>query len=60
MVSVDLMDNNCDKDYSAWPERFYIIQSGKIVFKGGKGPDGYHPEEIEEWLTQYSNTKSTH
>jgi len=58
MVAVDLMDNNCDTSYSAWPERLYVIQSGKIVYKGRTGPDGYHPEEIEEWLTQYMNTKS--
>jgi len=50
----DLMDNNTNSSYSAWPERLYIIQSGKIVFKGGKAPDHYHPEHINQWLAAYS------
>lgn len=49
---VDRMTNEAEKLYSAWPERFYVLDSGgRIVYKGRKGPFGFHPEEVEEWLT---------
>ncbi len=48
---VDRMENAADEAYAGWPERLYVIdEGGKIVYKGGTGPFGYHPEEVEEWL----------
>eukprot|EP01090_Pellita_catalonica_P021742 TRINITY_DN8218_c0_g1_i1.p1 TRINITY_DN8218_c0_g1~~TRINITY_DN8218_c0_g1_i1.p1 ORF type:complete len:129 (+),score=22.43 TRINITY_DN8218_c0_g1_i1:264-650(+) len=49
-VVVDTMQNSANLTYSAWPERLYVIQNNKIVYKGDKGPDGYHPEEVDDWL----------
>ena len=51
-VLVDGMDNRADALYAGWPERFYIVdEAGRIVYKGKPGPFGYHPEEVEAWLT---------
>jgi hypothetical protein len=50
-IAIDPMSNAADHDYSAWPERIYIIdESGKIVYRGGLGPFNYHPEEARAWL----------
>merc|ERR1711991_650384 len=47
---VDLMDNRAEKAYSSFPERLYVIEDGRIVLKGGKGPDGYSVDELESFL----------
>ncbi len=50
-MGVDGMDDRAMKLYAAWPERIYIIdEDGKIAYKGGIGPAGYHPEEMHAWL----------
>jgi len=38
--------------YDAWPERLYIIDAGKVVYKGDPGPYGYDLGEVEAWLQQ--------
>jgi iodothyronine deiodinase-like protein len=49
--SVDDMHDIADHEYSAWPERIYIIdEQGKIVYRGGIGPFNYHPAEARAWL----------
>jgi hypothetical protein len=49
--AVDDMDNRANLLYGAWPERIYIIdESGRIVYRGGLGPFGYHPQEARAWL----------
>jgi hypothetical protein len=48
---VDGLENRADELYAAWPERLYVIdESGRIAYKGGMGPFGYEPGEVEEWL----------
>jgi type I thyroxine 5'-deiodinase len=50
-IAVDDMGNNAESAYAAWPERLYVVdENGKVAFKGGVGPFGYHPEEVEAWL----------
>jgi len=49
-VYVDLMDNNANQAYAAWPERIYVLVNKKIAFKGGPGPFGYNVNALEEWL----------
>jgi len=45
---VDGMDNATEKAYTAWPDRFYIVdKEGKIVVKGRPGPAGFKSDEIE-------------
>ncbi len=50
-LGVDSMADRAMKLYAAWPERIYIIgEDGRIAYKGGIGPFGYHPEEMQAWL----------
>ena len=50
---VDPIQNSANAAYSAWPERFYIIdETGKIAYKGGPGPFEYKPEEVVQWLSK--------
>jgi len=50
-LAIDSMDNRTDKAYAAWPERIYILgEGGKVLYKGGPGPFGFHPDEAEKAL----------
>ena len=50
-VLIDGMDNKTDSDYMAWPDRLYVVgMSGRIIYKGGKGPGGFKPLEMVEVL----------
>src|SRR4051794_9477999 len=45
---VDNMDNQVELEYAGWPDRLYLIgKSGRIAFKGGPGPKGFLPAELE-------------
>jgi len=51
---VDTMADQFMDLFAAWPFRFYVIQSGKVVFKAM--PDettfGYDVSTLGEWLAQ--------
>lgn len=48
---VDNMDNKTEKDYSAWPDRLYVVdKEGKIAYKGGPGPRGFDSKELGVFL----------
>jgi lipoprotein NlpI len=48
---VDREDNKVNAAYAGWPDRLYVVGvDGKIAFKGGPGPRGFKPEEVEAWL----------
>jgi len=50
---MDTIDNKANSIYSAWPDRIYIINSeGKIHYKAGVGPHGFHVDEAEASLKQ--------
>lgn len=50
-LAVDPMDNRADQAFAGWPERIYIIDAGgRVLYKGGMGPFGFHPEEAENVL----------
>ena len=54
-ILLDGMDNEADRAYGAWPERLYVIsREGRIAYKGGKGPYGFDPEELERFLESRS------
>jgi hypothetical protein len=45
---VDGMDNATETAYTAWPDRFYIVdKEGRIVVKGQPGPAGFKAPDIE-------------
>ena len=48
---VDPMENPAGDAFAAWPERLYVIGvDGRIAYKGRKGPFGFDPDELEQWL----------
>ncbi len=50
---VDRDDNKVNQAYSGWPDRLYVVGAdGKIAYKGGPGPWGFKPGEVEQWLRQ--------
>lgn len=45
---VDGMDNAVESAYTAWPDRYYLIDAqGAIVAKGAPGPAGFKAPDIE-------------
>ncbi|KAG7224167.1 hypothetical protein INR49_019902 [Caranx melampygus] len=53
VVVVDSMENSSNAAYGAYFDRLYILQEGKIVYQGGRGPEGYRISELRDWLDQY-------
>lgn len=50
-VLVDGIDNRVGEAYSGFPDRLYVIdRSGRVAYKGGRGPFGYNPGEMEQAL----------
>ena len=50
-VVVDQIDNRVAKTYQAWPDRLYVIdRDGRVAYRGGPGPFGFNPNEMEQTL----------
>lgn len=50
-VVIDSMDNRTAENYAAFPDRLYVIDmEGRVSYKGGRGPFGYKPREMEQAL----------
>ena len=50
-VLVDEMDDRVGRAYSGMPDRLYVIdRDGKVTYKGGRGPFGFKPGEMEQSL----------
>lgn len=48
---VDDIDDAVGKAYSGFPDRLYLIdRDGRVAYKGGRGPYGYKPRELEQTL----------
>jgi hypothetical protein len=48
---VDELDDRVGIAYSGMPDRLYLIDSrGRVAYKGGRGPFGYKPPELEQAL----------
>lgn len=48
---VDDIDDAVGKAYSGFPDRLYLIdREGRVAYKGGRGPFGYKPRELEQTL----------
>jgi hypothetical protein len=48
---VDDIDDAVGQTYSGFPERLYLIDlDGRVAYKGGRGPYGYEPRELEQTL----------
>jgi type I thyroxine 5'-deiodinase len=54
---IDREDNKVNAAYAGWPDRMYVVgKDGKIAYKGGPGPGGFRPGEVENWLKQNLTT----
>lgn len=50
-VLVDDIDDRVGRAYSGMPDRLYVIdRQGKVVFKSGRGPFWFNPDEMEQAL----------
>jgi Iodothyronine deiodinase len=54
-ICVDTLDDQVEKTYAGWPDRFYVIDAeGKIAYKGDPGPAGFRvadvPPELDRLL----------
>jgi hypothetical protein len=50
-VLVDEMDDRVGHAYSGMPDRLYVLdREGRVVYKGGRGPFGFKPGEMEQAL----------
>jgi hypothetical protein len=48
---VDTIDDSVNDQYSGLPSRLYLIdRSGRVAYKGGRGPFGFEPAELEHSL----------
>lgn len=48
---VDGIDDAVGREYSGFPDRLYLIdREGRVVYRGGRGPYGYKPRELEQSL----------
>lgn len=56
---IDGMDNAANKDYSAQPDRVFLVRSdGRLAVAADRGPWGFAPalEEVEEWLADFKRS----
>ena len=48
---VDEIDNRVAETYGATPDRLYVVgRDGRIAYRGGPGPFGFNPGEMEQTL----------
>ena len=48
---VDEADNRVERDYTAWPDRLYVIdRDGRIAHKSAAGPFGFEPAAVQATL----------
>ncbi len=48
---LDGMNDATARDYKSHPDRLYIVgKDGKISFRGGPGPMGFRPQQLETAL----------
>jgi hypothetical protein len=48
---VDDIDDRVGHSYSGMPDRLYVIdRNGRVAYRGGRGPFGFKPGEMEQAL----------
>jgi thyroxine 5-deiodinase len=56
---VDLMDNTFERVFAAWPERYYIVLNGKVMYKSMPRDESMHFDEVVAWLDEFRKTGVT-
>ena len=50
-AAVDGIDNRVERAYTAWPDRFYVIdKQGRVALKTAPGPFGFDPSKVSALL----------
>ena len=50
---LDEFGNSTETQYTAWPDRLYLIdRNGKVAYKSKPGPFGFNTEELRAALTK--------
>ena len=58
---VDSIDDRVGRAYSGFPDRLYLIdRDGRVAYKGGRGPFGYRPRELEQMIVLMLLDESKH
>eukprot|EP00048_Salpingoeca_helianthica_P020966 m.9579 g.9579 ORF g.9579 m.9579 type:complete len:121 (-) comp5442_c0_seq1:27-389(-) len=52
-IYVDTMDDSANYQYGALFERLYVLQDGRVVFQGGRGPLEYSVAAMEAFLATH-------
>jgi len=52
-LAVDLLENEANVRYAAWPERIYVLHRDRILLKGRPGPTGYVISDLEDFLSKW-------
>lgn len=53
---VDKFGNSTEANYTAWPDRIYLInQQGRVTFKSRPGPFGFNAEELAAALSRLTS-----
>ncbi len=53
---VDTLDDAVSQAYAAHPDRLYLIgRDGTIAYRGGPGPMGFEPDELEAAMRRELN-----
>ncbi len=48
---IDDIENSTDGKYKGWPDRLFVVdKEGKIAVAGKRGPWGFKPDEVRDWL----------
>jgi hypothetical protein len=57
---VDELDDRVGRSYSGMPDRLYLIdRAGRVAYKGGRGPYGFKPAELEQSVILMLQEEST-
>jgi type I thyroxine 5'-deiodinase len=52
-VVADNMEAEANHAYGGLFERLYVVHNGVVAYQGARGPSGFKPDEVENWLTGY-------
>ena len=56
---LDEFGNSTEKNYTAWPDRMYLIdREGKVAYKSKPGPFGFHTNELAAALSRLTATQT--
>jgi hypothetical protein len=55
---LDEFGNSTEKNYTAWPDRIYLIdQRGRVAYKSLPGPFGFHADDLAVALSRVMKTQ---